>query len=440
MELLHGAAALAALHDSVESFPQPRCHPETRTQMLEELHDWSLETDRNTTVLWLHGPAGAGKSAIMQTLSRQLQSGERLGGSFFFKRGHATRGNAKSLFATIAYQLALRVPWLKEPISLIVENDPSILARSMEVQLEKLISIPCRRSNGTEGDTVMILIDGLDECEGQDVQEEILRAFRNSAADYSLPVRIIIASRPELHIRELFESEFPRSGYRSFNVEKSFDDVRKYLRDEFSRIRREHRTMANILSPWPPADVLEELVSKSSGHFIYASTVIRFIDDKNYRPTERLALVQEANIRKSSAALDTLDQLYLHILSSSPRKSQLVPVLCATTNFNLNPYKIDQLLGLNDGDTQLVLRGLHSVLQVPSDGKNDDPAISSYHASFRDFLCDPQRSQNFCVRGLNQRMDLARHFLKLLAGGYQEEFNWCLSARSVGFIRAEPRY
>ncbi|KAJ7196328.1 hypothetical protein B0H12DRAFT_963735, partial [Mycena haematopus] len=130
-----------AIHDSAESFPQPRCHPETRTEMLEDLREWAT-THSATTILWLYGPAGAGKSAIMQTLARQLQDDGRLGGCFFFKRDHATRGNGKTLFATIASQLATSVPWLRTPISQVVENDPSIVVRSIETQMQKLISEP----------------------------------------------------------------------------------------------------------------------------------------------------------------------------------------------------------------------------------------------------------------------------------------------------------
>ncbi|KAF8143585.1 hypothetical protein K438DRAFT_1993721 [Mycena galopus ATCC 62051] len=391
IDILHGAVALAALHDSAESFPQPKCHPETRTKMLEDLRKWSQETDPASSILWLYGPAGAGKSAIMQTLSRELQ-------------------------------LALGVPRLRAPISQIVEENPSIVVRSIETQLQKLISEPFYR-NTVHGnrDPVTIVIDGLDECEGQDVHEEILRVIRKTS-EYFLPLRFIVASRREPHICEVFESPFYHGGYRSLNVEQSFDDVRKYLRDEFSRIHREHhRTMATIPSPWPLPDILEKLVSNSSGHFIYASTVIKFIDDKNYRPTERLAVVQDANRTGSDLAFDALDQLYMSILSSAPRKSQLIPMLCAIANFNLHPDALDQLLGLDHGDARLLLRGLHSVLKVPSDEPFHIDIISSYHASFFDFLENPRRSQNFYVGDLHHRMDLARSFLKLFAAGFKEQ-------------------
>ncbi|KAJ6465411.1 hypothetical protein C8R45DRAFT_495536 [Mycena sanguinolenta] len=68
IDILHHAVALEAIHNSADSYPQPRCHPETGTKMLEDLWEWALNPYPETTVLWLYGPAGAGKSAIMQRL------------------------------------------------------------------------------------------------------------------------------------------------------------------------------------------------------------------------------------------------------------------------------------------------------------------------------------------------------------------------------------
>ncbi|KAJ6490130.1 hypothetical protein C8R45DRAFT_826225, partial [Mycena sanguinolenta] len=274
IDILHRAVALAAIHDSVESFPQPKCHPETRTRMLNDLREWATDSSTGPPITWLYGLAGAGKSAIMQTLARQFQDTKRLGGCFFFKRGHSTRGNGEALFSTIAYQLALNIPWLRTSISHVVENDPSLVARSIEIQMQKLISEPCCPYG--DGQPLAILIDGLDECQGRDIQDKILRTIRNSPCYYTVPFRFIVASRPEPHIREVFESPFYAGHCRLLNVEQSFNDVRKYLHDEFARIRREHRTMARIPLPWPFPAVVEKLVDKSSGHFIYASTIIKF--------------------------------------------------------------------------------------------------------------------------------------------------------------------
>ncbi|KAJ7450813.1 hypothetical protein FB451DRAFT_716208 [Mycena latifolia] len=287
IDILHRGVALEALHDSADSFPQPKCHPETREKMLDDLWEYATGTEPRDKILWLYGPAGAGKSAIMWSLCERLEDAGRLGGTFFFKRAHPTRGNARALFSTIAYRLALRVPWLKGPISEAVENDPSLVGSTPEIQLQKLILGPC--SSPGNHDPEIIIIDGLDECEGHQMQQDILRILGKCVPLNHRSLRILIASRPEAHITEMISIS---GGYEALDVEQSFADVQKYLLDEFSKIHQAHqRTMEHIPRPWPSEDEVETLVRRSSGHFIYATTIIKFIDDPNFRPTERLAAV-----------------------------------------------------------------------------------------------------------------------------------------------------
>ncbi|KAJ6583328.1 hypothetical protein B0H10DRAFT_1926221 [Mycena sp. CBHHK59/15] len=350
IHMLHHTAVLEAIHDSVDSFPQPRCHPDTRKEMLQKLWNWSTNseslvdsdseaevlTEKSTPILWVYGPLGAGKSAIMQTLSRRLQAAGRLGGSFFFKRGHATRGNAKALFATLAYQIALNIPQFKVPISHIVEDDPSVVGRSMDNQMQKLIVEPCQSLDNSR--CPIIIIDGLDNCEGENIQREILGIIGNSIREHSPPLRIIIASRPEPHIREPLEASLFHGLHRSFNVEQSFEDVETYLRNELARIRDEHHeTMSTIPNPWPSEEVIHHLVYKSSGYFIYATTVIKFVDDKNFRPTERLAAVESLGGSEFESPFGTLDELYTQILATAPAHSCLLAILRSSPVFICAP-------------------------------------------------------------------------------------------------------
>ncbi|KAJ7844952.1 hypothetical protein B0H13DRAFT_2410814 [Mycena leptocephala] len=322
------------MHDSADSYPQPRCHPETRSKMLDKLWKWAIKSEwsekewrrsltKKTTkgrpVLWLHGPAGAGKSAIMRTFAEQLANAGRLGGSFFFKRGHATRGNAQKLFTTIAYQLSLCVPQLKSRISQIVEDDPSSVGRLMSVQMQSLIVAPCLSESNIQ--LPVILIDGLDECEGRPVQQEILCLIAQSVREH-LPLKFLIASRPEPDIRKIFEDSLYAGLYHPFNVEQSFEDIKKYLRHEFARIHRDHETMATVAMPWPSEEIFNQFVKKSSGYFIYASTVIKFVDDNNFRPTERLERLQETLSLESP--FSGIDQLYTQILSRVPARLPLL--------------------------------------------------------------------------------------------------------------------
>ncbi|KAJ7193596.1 hypothetical protein GGX14DRAFT_317827, partial [Mycena pura] len=312
IDILHRAVALEALYNSADSYPQPSCHPETRTEILNDLYE-QVTAESGKPMCWLHGPAGAGKSAVMRTLCQRLEDGKRLGGAFFFKRCHPTRGNAKTLFATLAYQLALRHLDLRRPILQSVESDPSVVGMDMEIQIHKLIAEPHQSLESHA--PLILLIDGLDECDSEQAQRKILYLIGDIIYQHPSSFRFLIASRPEAHIREVLDEVSFDGLFDSVNAEKSFEDIRTYLRHEFSRIHREHRkTMENIPTPWPSSAIIDSLTCSSSGYFVYASTVIKFIDDKRFRPTEQLAAIRNL-APDSDSPFAALDQLYTQILS-----------------------------------------------------------------------------------------------------------------------------
>ncbi|KAJ7245803.1 hypothetical protein C8J57DRAFT_1190790 [Mycena rebaudengoi] len=451
LHILHRSVSLEAMHDSADNDAQPKCHPETRTKMLEKLYNWCIasewsdafeqesqdsewesedseqesedshpEQDSTSikvvpeacSVLWLYGPAGAGKSAIMRTLAERLADSSQFGGSFFFKRGHPTCGNSNKLFATLAYQLAFNIPHLKARISNIIAETPAVVSKSIKVQLQKLIAEPCRQLD-TLG-PITVIIDGLDECNDP---QEVLHCVGNSIRKLdSFPLQFLIVSRPEPNIREIFQGSLFHALHHSFNVEKSLEDVRKYLEDEFSRIHREHhQTMARVPNPWPSQNVIEYLVEKSSGYFTFAVTVIKFVDDKNFRPTEQLEELQDSSHLESP--FNALDRLYTQILSTVPARHGLLPILRALEffDFELPTCGIEQLLGLKAGDVQLILRNLHSVLFFPEHDDDDEYPIRVHHASFRDFLNDQARSGEFYVGELPGRVELGKSILNALS-------------------------
>ncbi|KAJ6586177.1 hypothetical protein B0H19DRAFT_1017056 [Mycena capillaripes] len=393
--------------------------------MLKKLENWCINSewpttrmerprtrDMEPTILWLHGPAGAGKSAIMASLSQRLADAKRLGGTFFFKRGHPSCGNAQVLFDTLALQLAVNVPQLKARKSRAVEENPTIVGRSINVQLQELILEPSR-----DLDTApwTIIIDGLDECAGEETQQEILNLIRDSA-QLRRPLMFIIASRPEAHIREVMEGASFRGVYRKFNVKQSFDDVRTYFRSEFAKIHHDHSTMASVPTPWPSEAIMEQLVDESSGYFIYATTVIKFVGDKHFRPTARLKIITDGTETSFQSPFGALDQLYTQILSAvPPSHNHLVAILRIVHHFQMTPSQIEVILGMEPGDAELSLRGLHSVVQ-----RNEWEELEIIHASFRDFLSNPSRAGSFYVGDSAGLQNLARSILTELSYNYED--------------------
>ncbi|KAJ7627682.1 hypothetical protein DFH06DRAFT_733020 [Mycena polygramma] len=382
---LYRAASYDAAYDAGETFSTPRCHPETRTHMLTSLCNWAVRDGRETAICWLHGPAGAGKSAIAQSLCRMLADKGRLGGSFFFKRGDPSRGDHTKLFRTISHQLSRFSEELKNAIGGRIGKDRAIIDGSLSAQLQSLIIEPSRVIAPT---VLTVIIDGLDECEGEDFQQEILRSIGRALLSHA-PLRFLIASRPEPDIEEVFREEPSLQGHKNVNVEQAFHDVRVYLRDEFERIRGAHGSMIRVPNPWPAEKDIEHLVEKSSGYFIYAATVIKFIDDKDFYPPKRL------EVKPGPSPFAALDQLYTQILAGVPSRPELPRILSViAAKLNLPIAKMAQLLQLDPVDIYLTLRRLHSVINVlPEEG--DDTPITAHHASFLDYLASSARSDQF---------------------------------------------
>jgi len=172
-----------------------------------------------------------------------------------------------------------------------------------------------------------------------------------------LPLRFPIVSCPESHICEAFEEPFLASITQMSSLYGDFqshDDVSTYLRSEFSRIydSKGHRdVMESVRRPWPSDDVIKPLTWKSGGYLIYASTVIRFIDEEFFSPADRLDQVLNCSNPSISAPFAELDKLYIQILSFCP-KSQ-IPLLerilgyAVSTRFQPQGYRPHHSLPLS---------------------------------------------------------------------------------------------
>ncbi|KAJ7809380.1 hypothetical protein B0H14DRAFT_3151618 [Mycena olivaceomarginata] len=363
IDLLYRHVAMEALHDSGEHFPEPACHPGTRTATMEELHLWSTDTSTESTVLWLHGCAGAGKSAIAQMFAKSLQTEGRLGASFFFQRAHSKRGTWHSLIPTIAYQLATSVTELLLPIQQAMEGDKLIIGRALAISFQVLFVEPLKNLSDLQR-TPVIVLDGLDECADHKIQQQILRLFIGAIQHHHLRFKLLIVSRPEPHLREVLETEetFAICRHFALSADKSaYHDIRTYFHAEFSRIHCEFIARGIYLEPeWPSPDTVDQLVRMSSATFIYATTVIHFIDDEYHHPADRLNSVLELDPWSTAP----LDDLYTQILSVVPQEQEglqlrILHTICIGKEegrrISVDPEEIDILLNLRTGTCHLIL-------------------------------------------------------------------------------------
>ena len=343
------------------------CHPDTRKAVRQIILDWIHNESSTTSFFWLYGPAGAGKTAILQAIAeflyRQSRSGHNFGGSFFFSRGKKGRDQGHFLFSTIAYQLALKVPGLRQHVNRIMESDPTLSYKSMDVQLQTLIVDAFQCLSPLPQRSYLVIIDGLDECHGKATQKMILQLLYETITVHKLPLRFLIGSRPESHIRASFDQESLYTITQRVVLDKMFNpgrDIRVILQDGFAKICAENSIVSDVEQPWPGEGIIDLLVQRSSGQFIYAATVLKFVGADFCSPTKQLTLV----LKPDPTAFSDLDQLYTQILSVYPSSVNIVKVLGFIIEFDRknSPEVIEDILGMEKDELKLVLRGLSSLM------------------------------------------------------------------------------
>uniref|UniRef100_A0A8H7XNX1 Nephrocystin 3-like N-terminal domain-containing protein n=1 Tax=Psilocybe cubensis TaxID=181762 RepID=A0A8H7XNX1_PSICU len=413
------ASSPSAFYNAGSNFDSPKCHPNTRVAILDKIMEWvggNLET-LDGYVLWLYGPAGAGKSAVAKTIAERCSSRNLLLATYFFSNTDPTRNQVNALMATLAYQVALYLPMARDLIEMVVDRDPLIFTRSLQDQFHSLIIRPLLQlvHSGafTQTSPRVIIIDGLDECLKFDMQSLVLDAISSEMQEVEtrLPLRYIIASRPEPHLYIQFADPqlFPKT--TRFPLDDKYyptADIRQFLEDSFKKIKERHPLRRHIPGVWPTVRDIETLVNKSSGQFIYAATVIQYVSAPRNQPAQCLEVILGLRPPRSNhAPFAQLDALYTKIINpaatvediSSTMKllGFLLPQSTERIDLYQNVLKIprflEKFLALEDGEVQRLLIDLSSLIRY----QDQDTELRVIHASFVDFLLDENRSKGYFI-------------------------------------------
>ncbi|KAJ7613416.1 hypothetical protein FB45DRAFT_1036353 [Roridomyces roridus] len=317
LDILLRAVSLDSMHDSAERPADPACHPGTRSTILEELDTWSFEQPSDSPILWFHGCAGIGKSAIAQQFAASCHDRGQLGGSFFFQRGSVSRGTWKNLLPTLAYQLTVAFPQLGPRIQRAVETDRLVLGKTIHHQLEKLLVQPFRNAPPLASRPILV-IDGLDECEDRGTQTALIRALIDVLRSGDAPIHILVCSRSEAHLREVFEAPENSDVCRDLQVlpdDRALADIRRYFADEFSRIRRIHNSRGMLLEAAGPG--ARQLSTSLKNHREHSST----------RPPFFVTLMTNIHILQSGSTRSSvwIPAVYLLLMTYTLKSCRLSP-------------------------------------------------------------------------------------------------------------------
>ena len=461
-ELLLAHTAPAAMLDSKERFKPPRCDTETREAIIQEILDWLKSDEKLASILWLNGSAGVGKSALAQSIAELLRKTGLLATFFFSRTAEVTtnRADGNRLIPSLVYQLTQILPEIRPHIEAYITRDPAIFERSRSTQMEclfteslkavicpppkpvkskpnsifKKVGLKFRRVNESPqpyAPNQLIVIDGLDECQDQEIQCDLLRVIADAIPQLPSSCRFLIASRSDRHIKRTFDNDLTfqhKFKIHRINLDEDRNaesDIRRSLIRGFQEIHRTHPRRAFLDPLWPSEDDIEILVRKSTPQFIYASTVLKYIQFPNDAPDRRLKIILGVLPQTATdQPFAQLDALFTYIFLSVPAEnrdsvSRLVGILYLaqhpdfnTAGIKTRPEDLEKMLGLEPGAMEDLLEPLFSLVHIP---ENRTSSVTFLHASISDYLLSPQRSGDLKLDLALAHETLAKYcYLKLL--------------------------
>ncbi|OCH84279.1 hypothetical protein OBBRIDRAFT_713677, partial [Obba rivulosa] len=402
-----------ASHESDHTKHIDRAYKGTRKTLLDELGVWAHSLDpKEIPVYVLMGEAGTGKSAIAKEMAHRLKGDEVLGCSFFFKGGEDSLSRSRVFFKTIAHNLALSHEEIyPHVVSSAHAHHHLRLGQNTEMQYqvadlldEPLAKVPAGHK------PVVIIVDAPDECaEDPSVIREMLKLLTDIPAKAKFPLRILITTRPEKHIYDLFHSNKMNGRVHVkdlHTIPKSnvIADIASYLS---ARIEKSDLP-DDFLQSYP--DAVQRLARRADGFFIYAKVAIDFISLYPTLTDQHLKLLysdDRASQTSAGPAYAPLDELYGEVLQKafsdktplSVKKSvQEVLGAIAILKDSLSAKVMTDLLKLDIKNVCLVVDNLRSVILQGEDGSQDDRRaygkILPIHSTFIQYLTDHTRCKS----------------------------------------------
>jgi hypothetical protein len=425
---LHEAAE--APFNSYTRQHEPTCLDGTRVDLLNEIYTWADGRD-NHNIFWLNGLAGTGKSAIARTVARRYYEQRRLAASFFFSKGGGDVSHAGKFVTSIAMQLAHKVPESRQHICDAVAERSDIVGQSLRDQWHHLVLRPLSLLEGPS--SFVLVVDALDECDDDNNIRIIVQLLAEARSLNGVRLRVFLTSRPEVPIRYGF-CQIPNLEHQDFvlhSISPSIVDcdITLFLEDNLRILGEEDHMGAG----WPGEEVIRTLARRASGLFIWAATACRFIRDGLFVEDRLRALVEGGSSDNTATPEEHLNGIYITVLQTSIRTSpsareqqmyyNILRGVLGSVVILFSPLSVQSLsrvLLIPKQRVDRMLRGLHSILDIPID---EARPLRLHHPSFRDFVLDNDRCRdaNFWVDEKSAHQQLAENCILIMSSALMQD-------------------
>ena len=347
---------------------------ETRLHIFEKIKLWLDDLTSENRVMVISGDAGMGKSVIAAVVCQRMQHAGQLSGSHFCQHNKERYRNPKVMLQSLACQLCDVLPEYKSELVKKLSRNLGVDMNSLEVQelFEFLFEEPLC-SVGDPGRNLLLVIDGLDESEYKG-RNDLLDVVANYFCKLPVWFRFLVTTRPEVNIADRLKKFNPIQLEQ--DNEENVKDIRLFLEKQLS----------SVIQSGSEDVVIDALVRKATGHFLYAYLMVDFIK-KNFSlltPEELgrtlhsgVSSVYQSYFERLEKELEIGEDQFLTFLSAMAAAREPLPrdfvskMLLSDSKSPSGPRKVTKAI-----DSISTLLPVH------------DDCIVFFHKSLKDWLTD----------------------------------------------------
>jgi len=349
----------------------------TRRSILDQIIAWVTNgpgqegVDQNTPY-WIYGLPGIGKTSLAHSICEKFDERKQFAGAFFCRRDDTNSSKPRNILPTLIYQLAKTFPPFRSIVTEYLHKNPHMTPQSMQdaLFLEFIRSIP-RHSNP---DTLVVVIDALDECGNTQSRADILKVLIDAAA-LAPWLKVIITSRPEV---DIIRSLGTAAQHDLGRDQEATADLRTFAQRQLNLVV----STWGISTPWPAESLLNRIISRANGLFIFIKTLVLALEKCN-DPNEYL---EKALQGSASAGSESLYSLYSSIVKEHSEIVGFWRMIAVITTAQYRPLRkepIAELAGVKPFFVERLVNCLSSLL-YRDEGANG--AIRVRHLSISEFF------------------------------------------------------
>ena len=347
---------------------------ETRLHIFEKIKLWLDDLTSENRVMVISGDAGMGKSVIAAVVCQRMQHAGQLSGSHFCQHNKERYRNPKVMLQSLACQLCHVLPEYKSELVKKLSRNLGVDMNSLEVQelFEFLFEEPLC-SVGDPGRNLLLVIDGLDESEYKG-RNDLLDVVANYFCKLPVWFRFLVTTRPEVNIADRLKKFNPIQLEQ--DNEENVKDIRLFLEKQLS----------SVIQSGSEDVVIDALVRKATGHFLYAYLMVDFIK-KNFSlltPEELgrtlhsgVSSVYQSYFERLEKELEIAEDQFLTFLSAMAAAREPLP-----RDFVSKMLLSDSKSPSGPRNVTKAINSISTLLPI------HDDCIVFFHKSVKDWLTD----------------------------------------------------